>query len=72
MIKIRKSNRDDSNFSLPKIGLYDKIEIVKIDGKLTTVPFCCFAFDGNIEVLSGNHRVMASIDAGISSIEVML
>ncbi len=45
---------------------------IKRDGKLTSVPFCYINENDEIEVLSGNHRVMASIDAGINEIEVML
>jgi len=45
---------------------------IKRDKKLTTVPFCYVTDDGTTEVLSGNHRVMASIDAGLDEIEVML
>lgn len=45
---------------------------IKKDGKLTSVPFCFCNENNKIEVLSGNHRVMASIDAGLDEIEVML
>ena len=52
---------------------YDKLVAnIKNDGKLTSVPFCHFDDDNNIEVLSENHRIMASIDAGIEEIEIML
>lgn len=45
---------------------------IKKDGQLTSVPFCFYDENNEIEVLSGNHRVMASIDAGLDEIEVML
>lgn len=45
---------------------------IKKDGKLTSVPFCFYNENYEIEVLSGNHRVMASIDAGLNEIEIML
>lgn len=45
---------------------------VKKDGKLTSVPFCHIIDKNEIEVLSGNHRVMASVDAGLNEIEIML
>lgn len=45
---------------------------IKKDGQLTSVPFCFYNENKQIEVLSGNHRVMASIDAGLDEIEVML
>lgn len=45
---------------------------IKKDGQLTSVPFCFYNENNQIEVLSGNHRVMASIDAGLEEIEVML
>ena len=41
---------------------------IKRDGKLTSAPFCCKEPDGKYLVLSGNHRVMASIEAGITKI----
>lgn len=52
---------------------YEKlVSNIKKDGKLTSVPFCFYNENYEIEVLSGNHRVMASIDAGLNEIEVML
>ncbi len=45
---------------------------IKKDGQLTSVPFCYYNENNEIEVLSGNHRVMASIDAELEEIEVML
>lgn len=45
---------------------------IKKDGQLTSVPFCFYNKNKEIEVLSGNHRVIASIDAGLEEIEVML
>lgn len=52
---------------------YEKlVSNIKKDGQLTSVPFCFYNENHEIEVLSGNHRVMASIDAGLNEIEVML
>lgn len=48
------------------------VENIKKDGQLTSVPFCYYNENNEIEVLSGNHRVMASIDAGLNEIEVMI
>lgn len=48
------------------------VDNVKHDGKLTSVPFCCLEDDGKYLVLSGNHRVQASISAGLETIEVMV
>ncbi len=45
---------------------------IKKDGQLTSVPFCFYNQHNEIEVLSGNHRVMASIDAGLKEIEIMI
>lgn len=45
---------------------------IKKDGQLTSVPFCFYNENNQIEVLSGNHRVLASIDAELNEIEVML
>jgi hypothetical protein len=56
---------------LPKEQYGRLVENVKRDGKLTSVPFACRNDDGSYLVLSGNHRVMAAIDAGLESIEVM-
>ncbi len=48
------------------------VDNIKADGKLTSVPFACLEEDGKYTVLSGNHRVMASIDAGLEEIAVMV
>lgn len=48
------------------------VENVKRDGKLTSVPFCCIDDNWDWEVLSGNHRVQAAIDAGLETIDVMV
>lgn len=52
---------------------YEKlVSNIKKDGQLTSVPFCFYNDNHEVEVLSGNHRVMASIDAGLDKIEIML
>jgi hypothetical protein len=48
------------------------VENVKRDGKLTSVPFGCIEPDGQYRVLSGNHRVMAAIEAGLPVIDIMV
>lgn len=44
---------------------------VKRDGVLTSLPFCV-AEDEGLRVLSGNHRVLAAIAAGLPSIDVLI
>lgn len=48
------------------------VDNIRRDGKLTSVPFACLEEDGRYRVLSGNHRVMASIDAELEEIAVMV
>lgn len=45
---------------------------IKEDGCLTSVPLCCKDDDGVLTVLSGNHRVMAAVEVGFESIDVMV
>lgn len=47
------------------------VENVKRDGKLTSVPFVHEDENGEMLVLSGNHRVQAAVAAGLETIEVM-
>ncbi|HIW79801.1 MAG TPA: ParB N-terminal domain-containing protein [Candidatus Bilophila faecipullorum] len=42
------------------------------DKRLSSVPLCHRLSDGRVEVLSGNHRVQASVEAGIERILVMV
>ena len=42
------------------------------DKRLSSVPLCHRLSDGRVEVLSGNHRVQASVEAGIERILVMI
>lgn len=44
---------------------------IKRDGQLSSVPFCVRHEDGSYTVVSGNHRVQAAKQAGLSSIYVM-
>lgn len=44
---------------------------IKRDGGLTSVPFCLKRGDGDFLVLSGNHRVMAAKEAGLTEVLVM-
>lgn len=50
------------------------VENVKRDGGLTSVPLAAriSETDARYEVLSGNHRTMAAVEAGLESIDVML
>ena len=48
------------------------VQNVKRDNQLTSVPFCCLDEDGRYEVLSGNHRVQAAIEAGLEEIDAMV
>lgn len=45
---------------------------VKKDKCLTQLPFCCKDEDGKWLVLSGNHRVKASIEAGLEEIDIQV
>lgn len=45
---------------------------VRQDGRLSSVPLCWRQSDGSLEVLSGNHRVQAAIEAGVQSVLVMV
>jgi len=46
---------------------------IKQDGLLSSVPLCHTLADGNeLEVLSGNHRVQAAVEAGVEAILVLV
>ena len=45
---------------------------IKKDGRLSGLPLCHRLASGSLEVLSGNHRVQASIEAGLQKIIVMV
>ena len=45
---------------------------IAADKRLSSVPLCYRYPDGKLEVLSGNHRVQASIEAGIPLIMVLV
>ena len=45
---------------------------IAADKSLSSVPLCYRYDDGRLEILSGNHRVKASIDAGIEKILVLI
>lgn len=47
------------------------VENVKRDKALTSVPLAALMDDGRYEVLSGNHRTAAAIEAGLTEISVM-
>lgn len=48
------------------------VENVKRDGCLTQLPFCVYNDEWELEVLSGNHRVQAAIEAGLEEIDVQI
>ena len=45
---------------------------IKTDGKPTSNPLVCLMPNGDLEILSGHHRTMACIDAGIAEIDVIV
>lgn len=47
-------------------------ENIQNDQKLSSVPLCYKLGDGKYEIISGNHRVRASIDAGLEKILVLV
>ncbi len=47
-------------------------ENIQNDKKLSSVPLCYRLDDGKYEIISGNHRVRASIDAGLEKILVLV
>lgn len=48
------------------------VQNVKADKKLSSVPLCHVVEGGKLEVLSGNHRVQASVEARLEVIMVMV
>lgn len=48
------------------------VQNVRNDGKLTSVPFAVREDDGRYRVLSGNHRVQAAVEAGLTTIDCMV
>ena len=48
------------------------VDNIKRDGSLSSVPFAAHNSKGVWEVLSGNHRVSAAIDAGLEKISLMV
>lgn len=57
---------------MPKETFDQLTRNIKGDKVLSSVPFCHTLEDGRLEVLSGNHRVKASIEAGLDRILVMV
>lgn len=48
------------------------VENIRADERLSSVPLCHVVKGGELEVLSGNHRVKACIEAGLNHILVMV
>ncbi len=47
-------------------------ENIKKRGKLESLPYCYETEDGDIEIISGHHRVKASRQAGLNEIPILL
>lgn len=47
------------------------VQNIKKDGCLTSNPLCCYV-DGKLNCISGNHRIKASIDAGLEKIQIIV
>lgn len=47
------------------------VENVRTDGGLTSTPLCCLQGDV-VEILSGHHRTLAAIDAGMTEIDAIV
>lgn len=56
---------------MPAEQFHNLVGNIKRDDGLSSVPFCCIEDDGRYLVLSGNHRVMAAVEAGIEEILIM-
>lgn len=48
------------------------VDNIKKDRRLSSVPLCHRLEDGTLEVISGNHRVQAAIEAGIEKIMAII
>jgi hypothetical protein len=63
----------DTNARFMRYEQYQRlVDNVRRDGRLTSVPFCWEPEPGLLEVLSGNHRVQAAVDAELPAVEVMV
>lgn len=56
---------------MPYEMFHKLVNNIKKDGGLTSVPFCWKRGDNDYLVLSGNHRVMAAKEAGLTEVLVM-
>ena len=45
---------------------------IRADGRLSSMPLCWETPAGDLEVLSGNHRVQAAVEAGLARILVLV
>lgn len=48
------------------------VDNIRKDGSLSSMPLCHRGADGSLTVLSGNHRVMAAVKAGLALILVFV
>jgi ParB-like chromosome segregation protein Spo0J len=48
------------------------VENVKTDGRLTSAVLACVTQTGEVEILSGHHRCLAAIEAGLTEIDVLV
>ena len=75
--KIIEINPNEITFIKKNARFMSKVEFdqlvtnVKRDGQLSSAPFCTLN-DGVYTVISGNHRVKASIEAGLTSIHTFV
>ena len=53
-------------------GFQRLVENIKRDGCLTQLPFCVYNDNWELQVLSGNHRIQAAIEAGLEEIDVQV
>lgn len=62
----------EKNARFMKASVFQRlVENIKRDGVLTQLPFAVREGEG-LRILSGNHRVMAAIEAGLESIDVLV
>ena len=57
---------------MPKTMFDQLTKNIRRDGQLESVPLCHTLADQKLEVLSGNHRVQAAVEAGVPAILVLV
>lgn len=72
LVPVEQLNLLEKNARFMPYETFQKlVSNIKRDGGLTSVPFCLKRGDGDFLVLSGNHRVMAAKEAGLTEVLVM-